>query len=201
MVQGSKPSIVRQVIPAILIVAGLVELVMTVRIVMANQSSWQLAALNLPSSFLPITLAVVFAALAAPNKWLRGTVAITAVAFAGVRLGLIGALMAADDTPRDWIVGIIPGTQSSQVSLGISVVTGTVLGLGLAVWACMDFLNPRVAHVASRPVEVDDDTPDRTIRQRTNPAQPSPQIEWTTASTPWAGSDENEGSTIIRPRS
>lgn len=212
----------RIAIPLVLLAAGIVELIITIMVVTQNPSAWTLTAMNLPSSFLPVTLAVVFATFAPAGKGLRAIIAIAAIAFAGVRLGLVVALFATRPDANQWLLGVVSGSQTNQISLGISVVTGSLLGLALAAWACFELIQPAVSrssaqrsptsrssaqqHAASQPPAQRQERPGH-VKQAPPPARhrpvvdaPSRETPWSEGATPWPRRvEEDSDGTLIRP--
>lgn len=194
----------RIAIPLVLLAAGIVELVITIHVVTRTPSAWTLTAMNLPSSFLPITLAVIFATFVPAGKVVRAVIAIAAIGFAGVRLGLVVTLFVARPDADQWLLGVVPGSQANQISLGISVVTGTLMGLALAMWSCLEWVRPAFMR---RIRTTQSETPVRPapVRQPLHPeSRPHRDLAstatWHESATPWPRRvEEDSDGTLIRP--
>lgn len=206
--RGPILSAARVAVPVTLLAAGIVELVVTIIVVTTNPSAWTLTAMNLPSSFLPVTLAVVFATVVPGGKWLRSVIAIAAIAFAGVRLGLVVALFASRPDAGEWLLGVVSGSHTTQVSLGISVVTGSLMGLALAAWACLEWLQPVFTRTPARHTAASPGRPAAappTPRSTPGPVirthqAPTPAAQWRDSATPWPRRvEEDADGTLIRP--
>lgn len=196
----SAVSSLRTTLVVVLLAAAVAELLVTIGVLRGNDSSQTLAGLNLPGSFVTLTVAVVFATLAPPGRVLRALVAVCAVAFAGVRLGVAGALVVAEPDVPEFMMTVIPG-RVAHTSVGMAVVTGSVLGLALAVWACMEFLRPlrASAPVLHRTLGNVHPVPARPLARPT-PSAAHP-YQWRRATTPWPRAVEGDpNGTLIRPR-
>ncbi len=193
-------SALRAAMVMVLLAAAVVELVVTVAVLRDQDSPAALAGLNLPGSFVTLTLAVILSTLAPPGRVLRAVVAVCAVAFAGVRLGVTGALVTAEPDVTGFMKGIIPG-RLADTSVGMAVFTSAALGLALAVWACMELV---------RPIRAASPAPQRTgTTMRPIPARPLARptpsafhpYQWRRSSTPWPRAVEDDpNGTLIRPR-
>lgn len=193
-------SVLRTTTVVVLLAAAVAELLVTIAVLRGNDSPQTLAGLNLPGSFVTLTVAIVFSTLAPPGRVLRALVAVCAVAFAGVRLGVTGALVMAEPDVPAFLVAVIPG-RIAHTSVGVAVFTGSVLGLTLAVWACMEVVRPVRA---SAPVRVRSGRSTDTVAPRPL-ARPVPSsshpYQWRRASTPWPRAVEDDpNGTLIRPR-
>lgn len=193
-------SVLRATMVVVLLAAAVAELLVTIAVLRGSDSPQTLAGLNLPGSFVTLTVAVVFSTLAPPGRVLRALVAVCAVAFAGVRLGVTGALVMAEPDLPAFMLAVIPG-RISHTSVGAAVVTGSVLGLALAVWACMEVVRPVRA---SAPAPGRPGRSPRPVAARLL-AHPVPSsshpYQWRRASTPWPRAVEDDpNGTLIRPR-
>lgn len=157
-------------LPLVLLTLGVLELGGLVHS-LVSADPVGIAAAGGPSTFVPVTLAVVFATLLRPSArsvTVKGATAIGALVFFVVRIGLV--------------VGIAL-TDTDAVALGavLGVVSGIVLGLALAAWSAMEFVAARlevqgseVPASAPSPVAPTSPNPAPSPVTRTSPAEPAP---------------------------
>ena len=208
---------VQHLLPIILLALGCVELSALIPVAFDTLDVGGTAATLGPSAFLPVSLAVVWAALLPPTGFalaIKSVTAVGAAAFTAIRGVLIGVRWRASDAPG-W-------------STGGLVLAGFLLGLTLAAWALVDARATRASLriAAGTPVPATPGRPAAPLRGRTadaappsspttptRPASSAPalagggapmparqQPAWQSVSTPWPRRDEADlDGTVIRP--
>ncbi|RMB62276.1 hypothetical protein [Tessaracoccus antarcticus] len=204
----------QHLLPIILLAVGFLELAALIPVAFDTLDVGGTAAMLGPSSFLPLSLAVVWAALLPPSGFalaVKAATAAGAVLFAAARVGLT-TLWWRDSPGMGW-------------STGTLALAGSAMGAALTVWAIVDALATRgalaettatpstampataqTARVADTTLPGSPTTPARPTSPTAplaggEPVMPVRQPPvWQSVSTPWPRRDEADpDGTLIRP--
>lgn len=187
--------------PLVFLTLGVLEaLAMGISLV-SEPSTAGFAAAAGASSFVPVTVAVVFATLlpASPRaRSVKGAVAVVALAFAVARVILLVLVFAGGGAAR-----------ALPLASGLGAVIGTVVGIALAAWAIVDHRQAVPVPAAVTPEAVPEAAPASPATPsvardhrplRPVPAAGAPVTEWHRGTTPWPRKDEDDPEgTLIRP--
>lgn len=173
-------------LPVVLLLAAILELAAVVPAPMAGSGTGDAALLG-PGAFVPVSLAVVWAALLAPSRPAGYVKALTAA-------GATGFVVARLALAISWWTGRAgvaePGW--TAVVLGLS---GLLLGVALMVWSIVDVAATRYALAQPRVSPLPE-----VARVDAPPARSAVQPMWQSVSTPWPRRDETDpDGTLIRP--
>lgn len=186
---AARPSPVRTVVIVLLILLGLAELSSVAVMLAGSLSAARIVGYGAATAFLPITVAVILAAVSPPGRLVRGIVAVITIGFAGVRIGIAAVLLWLEPELQRWIRGDSP-------------FIGAVLGIALAVWASAELARPvrsRVSVSVSSPELAPDITAEP--HQKDPTINPPPAGSWSHGLTPWPRAEETDpDGTLIRPR-
>lgn len=187
-------------LPLVLATLGVLELLAIGLGLVATPTPGALAAAAGPSSFVGVTLAVVFATLlprTARGRFVRGVTAAVAAGFAVARIAVLVWLLLSGSAAR-----------ALDLPMGLGAIVGVVLGLALATWAAIEFVgaHPPAPAPASKPLHqtpsATTPTPAPTPAPIPSPAAPQPAAnpQWHRGSTPWPRAvEEDPEGTLIRP--
>lgn len=202
---------VQHLLPVVLLAVAFLELSALIPVPFDTLDVGGVAALLGPASFLPLSLAVVWAAFLPPTRTgllVKIVTAVGAAGFVAARIVL---------TVAWWMEQSGAGAGWTTTVLGLS---GLLLGSSLLVWSVVDVSATRSAlrrprdevspALAAAPVDpvlpaspstpARPPSPVRVGPQPPHPSQETPSPMWQSVSTPWPRRDESDpNGTLIRP--
>lgn len=188
---------VQHLLPVVLLVAAILELIAVATVQVDALDVGGAASVLGPSAFLPLSLAVVWAAFLTPSRPALVVKAITAGGAAGFLAARLVLSLA-------WWTGRTTAGWTASALIFASI----LLGVALLVWCCVDLVATRAALSATRTltrspaspaVSAAESSPSGPPEVRAA-AHPPTQPAWQSVSTPWPRRDESDpDGTVIRP--
>ena len=186
----------QHLLPLLFLVVGYLELAALMPVPFDTLQLAGTASLLGPASFLPVTLAVVWAALLPGSRFSLAVKVVTS-------LGAVGFTVARAVLVIVWWMA----AEEVGWSTGVLMVAGLLLGVSLSAWAFVDAIamrgalrtptTPRDAGAAVLPEAGEPESPTTPTRP---PAVQPPSPVWQSVSTPWPRRDESDpNGTLIRP--